>query len=158
MSGPALQPTRPRCWPKRPDWLRVVREPSKLTRPTTIKSPFSVAELLRAHGATTEEVEVLYALLLDCQNDVRGLVEVSRGTLNASLVHPREVFRLAIVYGAAGVIVAHNHPSGTPTPSADDKAITTQLADAGRILDIPLYDHIIITDDNYFSFAEAGLL
>lgn len=158
MSGPALQPTRPRCWPKRPDWLRVVREPSHLEEPAAIKSPSGAAELLRAHGALQEEVEVMYALLLDTHNQVRALVEVSRGILNSSLVHPREVFRLAIVHGAAGVIVAHNHPSGNPAPSAADKAITEQLVCAGRLLDLPLYDHIIITDGSYFSFAEAGLL
>lgn len=153
-----LESTRPRCWPRRPDWLRVVRQPSLLSEPAAIKSPRTVADLLRAHGALNEEVEVLYALLLDCQNNVRGLVEVSRGILNSSLVHPREVYRLAIVHGAAGLIVAHNHPSGNPAPSADDKAMTAQLADAGRLLDIPLYDHVIITDGSYFSFAEAGLL
>lgn len=95
MTGPGLQSTRPRCWPIRPDWLRVVREPSLLTEPPNIKAPRNVAELLRAHGALTEEVEVFYALLLDTQNNVRGLVEITRGTLSASLVHPREVFRLA---------------------------------------------------------------
>lgn len=153
-----LESTRPRCWPRCPDWLRVVRQPSLLSEPAAIKSPRTVADLLRAHGALNEEVEVLYALLLDCQNNVRGLVEVSRGILNSSLVHPREVYRLAIVHGAAGLIVAHNHPSGNPAPSADDKAMTAQLADAGRLLDIPLYDHVIITDGSYFSFAEAGLL
>jgi DNA repair protein RadC len=158
MSGPGLQPSRPRCWPKRPDWLRVVREPSQLEHPTQIMSPRTAVELLRAHGALREEVEVMYALLLDAQNRVRALVEVSRGTLNSSLVHPREVFRLAIVYGAAGVIVGHNHPSGQPNPSTDDKAVTAQLVDAGRLLDIPLYDHVIIADDGYFSFVEAGLL
>jgi DNA repair protein RadC len=135
-----------------------VREPSQLEELTAIKSPSTAAELLRAHGATREEVEVMYALLLDTQNRVRGLVEVSRGILNGSLVHPREVFRLAIVHGAAGIIVAHNHPSGNPAPSTDDKTVTEQLVNAGRLLDIPLYDHIIITDSGYFSFAEAGLL
>ena len=153
-----LQSSRPRCWPVRPAWLRVVREPSLLAEPAAIKAPRDIAELLRAHGAANEEVEVLYALLLDSQINVRGLVEVSRGILNSSLVHPREVFRLAIVHGAAGVVVAHNHPSGNTAPSPDDKAMTTQLVDAGRLLDIPLYDHVILTGDSYFSFAEAGLL
>ena len=80
------------------------------------------------------------------------------GILNSSLVHPREVFRLAIAFGAAGIIVAHNHPSGDPTPSADDRAITRQLVDAGRLLDIPVYDHLILGAARYLSFAEAGLL
>jgi DNA repair protein RadC len=83
---------------------------------------------------------------------------VTRGILNSSLVHPREVFRLAIAFGAAGIIVAHNHPSGDPTPSADDRAITRQLVDAGRLLDIPVYDHLVLGAERYVSFAEAGLL
>ncbi len=84
---------------------------------------------------------------------------MTRGILNSSLVHPREVFRLAIIHGAAGLIVAHNHPSGDPAPSADDKAVTAQLVEAGRLLDIPIYDHVIIGDDGrFFSFAEAGLI
>jgi DNA repair protein RadC len=68
------------------------------------------------------------------------------------------VFRLAIAEGAAGIIVAHNHPSGDPTPSADDRAVTRQLVDAGRLLDIPVYDHVIVTDGRYVSFVESGLL
>src|SRR2546428_8247510 len=84
--------------------------------------------------------------------------EVTRGILNSSLVHPREVFRLAIAFGAAGIIVAHNHPSGDPTPSADDRTITRQLVDAGRLLDIPVYDHLLLGAGRYLSFPEAGLL
>jgi DNA repair protein RadC len=78
--------------------------------------------------------------------------------LNSSLVHPREVFRGAIAEAAAGLIVVHNHPSGHPAPSADDRAVTAQLVEAGRILDLPVHDHVIIGGDRYFSFAEAGLL
>ena len=68
------------------------------------------------------------------------------------------MFRVAIAFGAAGIIVAHNHPSGDPTPSADDRSITRQLVDAGRLLDIPLYDHLVLGTERYVSFAEAGLL
>ena len=153
-----LQASRPRCWPKRPAWLKVVREPSAMQIPRRIGGPSTVAELLWAHGAANEEVEVMYVLMLDAQNNVRGLQEVTRGILNSSLVHPREIFRLAIVHGAAGIIVAHNHPSGNPVPSADDKAVTRQLVEAGKTLDIPVYDHVIIATDRYFSFAESGLL
>src|SRR5947199_97142 len=75
-----------------------------------------------------------------------------------ALVHPREVFRAAIAEAAAGIIVVHNHPSGDATPSADDRAVTRQLVDAGRLLDLPVYDHVIVGGDRYVSFAEAGLL
>ena len=68
------------------------------------------------------------------------------------------MLRCAILAGAAGIIVVHNHPSGDPTPSVDDRAVTRQLADAGRLIDVPVYDHLIIAGDRYVSFAEAGLL
>ena len=83
---------------------------------------------------------------------------VTRGILNSSLVHPREVFCAAIVASAAAVILCHNHPSGDPTPSADDRIVTEQMVAAGRLLDIPVHDHIIIGRGRYTSFAEAGLL
>ncbi len=103
-------------------------------------------------------VEEFHLLTLDTQNRITRDLLVTRGILDSSLVHPREVFRAAIAEAAAGVIVAHNHPSGNPTPSADDRAVTRQLVEAGRILDIPVYDHLIVGGDHYFSFAEAGLL
>jgi len=101
---------------------------------------------------------VFYVLTLNTQLRVVSCQEVTRGILNSSLVHPREVFRLAIAEGAAGIVVVHNHPSGDPTPSADDKAVTRQLVEAGKVLDIPVYDHVVIGDGRYVSFAEAGLL
>lgn len=103
-------------------------------------------------------VEEFHLLTLDAQHRVTRELLITRGILTSSLVHPREVFRAAIAEAAAGVIVLHNHPSGHPAPSADDRAVTRQLAEAGRLLDIPVYDHVIIGGDGYFSFAEAGLL
>jgi DNA repair protein RadC len=85
-------------------------------------------------------------------------VLITRGLLNSSLVHPREVFRAAIAEAAAGIIVVHNHPSGEPTPSPEDCAATRQLAEAGRLLDLPLYDHVIVAGDRFTSFAAEGLL
>lgn len=104
------------------------------------------------------QVEEFHLLALDSQSQVLREVLVTRGLLNSSLVHPREVFRAAIVEAAAGIIVVHNHPSGDPTPSAEDRAVTRQLAEAGRLLDLPLYDHVIIAGDRFVSFATAGLL
>ena len=103
-------------------------------------------------------VEEFHVLTLDAQNRITRDLLITRGILNSSLVHPREVFRAAIAEAAASVIVVHNHPSGQTAPSADDRAVTTQLVEAGRILDIPVYDHVIVGGDDYFSFAEAGLL
>lgn len=102
--------------------------------------------------------EEFHVLALDSQSAVLRDLLITRGILNSSLVHPREVFRGAIAEAAAGIIVAHNHPSGDPTPSADDRAVTRQLVEAGRIIDVPVYDHIIIGNGRYTSFAESGLL
>jgi DNA repair protein RadC len=104
------------------------------------------------------QVEEFHLLALDSQSQVLREVLVTRGLLNSSLVHPREVFRAAIAEAAAGIIVVHNHPSGDPTPSAEDRAATKQLVSAGRLLDIPLYDHVIIAGDRFVSLATAGLL
>ncbi|PYP07240.1 MAG: hypothetical protein DMD27_02270 [Gemmatimonadetes bacterium] len=103
-------------------------------------------------------VEEFHVLALGSQSQVLGDLLITRGILNSSLVHPREVFRAAIAEAAAGIIVVHNHPSGDATPSADDRAVTRQLVDAGRLLDVPVYDHVIVGGDRYVSFAEAGLL
>ena len=103
-------------------------------------------------------VEEFHLLALDSQSQVLREVLVTRGLLNSSLVHPREVFRPAIAEAAAGIIVVHNHPSGDPTPSAEDQSVTRQLAAAGRLLDLPLYDHVIVAGDRFTSFAAAGLL
>jgi DNA repair protein RadC len=104
------------------------------------------------------QVEEFHLLALDSQSQVLREVLITRGLLNSSLVHPREVFRCAIAEAAAGIIVVHNHPSGDPTPSAEDRAATKQLVSAGRLLDLPVYDHVIIAGDRYVSFATAGLL
>ena len=146
--SPKLQPT----------WVRLVREPDPAQpEPVHIRGPQDVHRFLYER-ASQELVEVFYVLTLNTQSRVVSCQEVTRGILNSSLVHPREVFRLAIAEGAAGIVVVHNHPSGDPTPSGDDRAVTKQLVDAGRIIDIPVYDHVVIGGSRYVSFAEAGLL
>ena len=103
-------------------------------------------------------VEEFHVAILDAQHRLERDVTVTRGLLNSSLVHPREVFREAIAERAAAIILVHNHPSGDPTPSADDRLVTEQLVAAGRLLDIPVHDHVIVGRGRYTSFAEAGLL
>lgn len=103
-------------------------------------------------------VEEFHVAILDSQHRLERDVTVTRGLLNSSLVHPREVFREAIAENAAAIILVHNHPSGDPTPSGDDKAVTEQLVQAGKLLDIPVQDHVVIGRGRYVSFAEAGLL
>lgn len=102
--------------------------------------------------------EEFHVLLLNTQNEVLRMLQVTRGTLDASLVHPREVFRAAISEAAASVILVHNHPSGDPTPSSEDRAVTRQLRSAGSVVGIDVLDHVIIGEGRYVSFAEAGLL
>ena len=103
-------------------------------------------------------VEEFHLLALDTQSQVLRELLVTRGILNSSLVHPREVFRPAIAEAAAGIIIVHNHPSGDPTPSAEDRAVTRQLVAAGQLLDLPVYDHVIVAGDRWLSFSQAGLL
>lgn len=120
----------------------------------------SPSDVVRYVGARMEDltVEEFHVLILDAQHRLERDVLITRGILNSSLVHPREVFREAIADCACAVILLHNHPSGDPAPSADDRAVTEQLVAAGRTLDIPVHDHIIIGRGRYTSFAEAGLI
>jgi DNA repair protein RadC len=117
-------------------------------------------EVAAVFGARLQHapVEEFHVAILDAQHRLERDVLVTRGLLNASLVHPREVFREAIAERAAAVILVHNHLSGDPTPSAEDRAVTEQLVAAGRLLDIPVHDHVIVGRGRYMSFAEAGLL
>ncbi len=101
--------------------------------------------------------EEFHVLLLNSQNEVLRALMATRGTLDASLVHPREVFRAAIVESAASLILVHNHPSGDPTPSEEDRAVTEELRAAGFQVGIEVLDHVIIGDGRYVSFVEAGL-
>ncbi len=127
--------------------------------PERIRGP---GDVQRYYGLRLRDlaVEEFHVLALGSQSQILADLLITRGILNSSLVHPREVFRAAIAEAAAGIIVVHNHPSGDPTPSADDRAVTRQLVDAGRLLDVPVYDHVIIGGggERYVSFAEAGLL
>ena len=95
---------------------------------------------------------------LDTMNHVQGFEIITEGTLNSSLAHPREVFRGAIVATCASIIVAHNHPSGNPEPSNEDVLLTKQLIEAGKIIGIPVLDHIIFANDRFTSLAERSLL
>jgi DNA repair protein RadC len=101
--------------------------------------------------------EEFHVLLLNTQNEILRDLQVTRGTLDASLVHPREVFKSAIAEAAAAVVLVHNHPSGDPTPSAEDREVTRQLRAAGRTLGIDVLDHVIIGEGRYTSFVEKGI-
>ena len=102
--------------------------------------------------------EVFKVILLDSGHKIIRDVTVSQGTLNASIVHAREVFKPAVDYLAAGIILLHNHPSGETSPSNEDRKMTSLLAKASDIMGIPILDHIIIAGARYFSFAKEGLI
>ncbi len=105
-----------------------------------------------------ETKEHFLALHLDSKNKILCLDKVSSGSLNAAIVHPREVFKTALLSSAAAVLFVHNHPSGNPEPSSEDLALTTRLRDAGKLLGIRVLDHIIIGEDRYYSLADQGLI
>jgi DNA repair protein RadC len=121
------------------------------------RSPKDVAD---RYGSQFKDLrhEEFWVLLLNSANQLIRQCRVTSGTLNTSPVHPRECFHEAIKEKAASVIFIHNHPSGNPEPSQEDIAVTKQLVDSGRILGIPVHDHIILAGTNFVSFAERGLL
>ena len=105
-----------------------------------------------------DKQEQLIALLLDTHRRFLAERVITRGTLDSSPVHPRELFRAAVRESAAGVIIVHNHPSGDPAPSRDDLNVTRQLMQAGETMGIPVLDHVIIGNDRYLSLYEEGLM
>jgi DNA repair protein RadC len=123
----------------------------------TINTPQSVVRAVRA-SIKEKAKEHFKLILLTTRNKISGISTISIGTLDANLVHPREVFKDAISHNAASVILAHNHPSGDPEPSEDDLEITKRLVEAGKILGIEVLDHIIVTKNNFLSFKEKGLM
>ena len=123
--------------------------------PTIATPKDAVAQLIELRQNKKEHFVVLY---LNARRQLIHKETISVGTLNANLVHPREVFEPALKNSAAQVVVAHNHPSGDPDPSEDDRMITKKLADAGNMMGIEVMDHVIMGKSSYFSFKEQKLL
>ena len=105
-----------------------------------------------------EKKEHFAILLLNTKNHIIGLRDISIGSLTASIVHPREVFKEAALQSAAAIILLHNHPSGDPSPSREDISVTQRMVKAGKIMDIPVLDHVILGDGRWMSLKEKGLL
>jgi len=148
-------------------------------RAVTLVAAFELARRLESQRKTKEKVSVrsprdiarkyiplmqnlkheeFRIIILNNSNFIERSITISQGHLTASLVHPREVFKKAVAESAAGIILMHNHPSGNPEPSPDDIKITKKLVDAGKLMDIPVHDHIIIAGDDYTSFVNRGLI
>ncbi len=121
-----------------------------------VDSPQVVADLLMEEMRYLRK-EYFKTLILDTKNQIISIENISVGNLNASIVHPREVFNIAIRKSANAVILVHNHPSGDPTPSTEDINITHRLIDAGNIIGIKVLDHIIIGDNKYISFKQRNI-
>ena len=137
---------------------RLVRERT-FSFPTRdqVRSPADAAAVLAEYFSDRDREEFVVAFL-DTANTLTGLHVASVGGLAASIVEPRQVFKAAVLANAAAVLLAHNHPSGNPEPSREDVAVTRQLVEAGKVMGIPVHDHLILTDHGHTSLAERGLM
>ncbi len=139
--------------------VQLVHEAALATPRTQIRSSADAAALLRQFLGTVDR-EHFVVIMMDRKNRLIGINTVSIGSLTASVVHPREVFKVAILSNAAALICGHNHPSGDPQPSPEDRALTERLVEAGKLLGIEILDHVIVGDGttDYYSFADQGRL
>ena len=137
--------------------LQMIREEIEYYGTKKVRSPGDADQVVRSFIGNSDR-EVFLTLNLSSANDINSIHVVSIGSLNQSIVHPRECFKAALLSNAASVVLAHNHPSGEVTPSAEDKQITVKLKECGQLLNIQVVDHVIVGEKGYFSFKENGLL
>ncbi len=124
-----------------------------------VTGPDDVCGLLWDHVFATAPREKFVACLLNTANVVQTFVVVAKGTINSTIISPREIYQAALLDNASAIICAHNHPSGNPEPSRDDVQITRQIGEAGAALNVPCHDHLIVTgEETYTSLAERGAL
>ena len=136
---------------------RIEEDDSLQITKTTVKSPDDILHIIKKE-LKGKKKEYFMVALLDTRNHLIAIRTVSIGSLDTSIVHPREVFLEAISNSAASVIFIHNHPSGNPDPSEEDIKLTRQLIEAGKILDIDVLDHIVVVDNGYFSMKARNLI
>ena len=137
--------------------VQLVRESSLSVEQPVVSVPLAAAEVVRKYLGDVDR-EYIVVLLLDTRLRLIGINTVAVGSLNYCVVHPREVFKPAVLHNACGIIFVHNHPSGDPRPSPNDEEIAMRLAASGEILGIPLHDVIIVAGSGYYSFAANGKL
>ena len=135
--------------------VKLVKERNEYYDFKAIKSPDDAYKIFSDFVGNADR-EMFVVACLNTKNEITNISVVHVGSLNASVVHPREVFKTAILSNSASIICAHNHPSGHPEPSREDVEVTKRLAEAGRILGIELLDHIIVGDERYYSLKEKG--
>jgi DNA repair protein RadC len=135
------------------------RNPMKISESTRIVQSKDIETLLRKIWSDNIEFcESFYLICLNRSNRVLGWVKTSQGGLSGTVVDIRHIFSIALKANSASIVVAHNHPSANTKPSEQDIQITKKIKDAGRLLDIPLLDHVILTNEGYLSFADEGIL
>jgi DNA repair protein RadC len=137
--------------------LRMVKEKSILYKERSVRSPEDGYRLLRQFIGDMDR-EVLMLVCLDTKNQPTAINICHIGSLNSSIVHPREIMKTAILSNAASIIIAHNHPSGNAAPSNEDIEVTKRMKEAGKIIGIDLLDHIIVGDDTFVSLKEKGYI
>lgn len=144
--------------------VTLIKQDELILNNNVVRSPSDGAEVVieflkKEYGGNLVDRELFIALYLNTKNCVTGIEVISIGSLNASIVHPREAFKGAILHNAASLIVAHNHPSGDTTPSKEDISVTERLVEVGDVMGIEVLDHIIIGEGrDYLSLKEQGLI
>ena len=123
-----------------------------------IDSSRQVYDLLLPNWLDVDYVESFYVILLSRGNHVLGVCKISLGSVSGTVADPKKIFQTALKANASAIIISHNHPSGQTKPSVNDNEITKKCKEAGRFLDMPVLDHIILTRDSYFSYADEGML
>jgi len=137
--------------------LRIVRDGSVPYGAASVQSSKAIFDLFRQLAEDLDR-EAVWLACLDTKNRLACLSQISLGSLSASIVHPREVIKLALLSNAAGMILVHNHPSGDPTPSAEDRAVTARIGEAAKLMGIRFLDHLIVGDGRFYSFCDQGEL
>ena len=135
--------------------VKLVKESSMLYKQRKVRSPQDSCKLFQEYLGDLDR-EHFVVMCLDTKNQPTNITTVHVGSLNASIVHPREVLKTAILSNSASIICCHPHPSGDPTPSPEDIEVTKRLVEAGKIIGIELLDHIILGDDKFISLKERG--
>ena len=137
--------------------VKLVREASFLYKQRRISGPSDVYDMAKEF-LEAEDREKLIVCCLDTKNQPLAINVVSVGSLNSSIVHPREIFKAAILCNSAGIILLHNHPSGDPTPSDEDIKATQRITECGKLMGIDLLDHVIVGNEKFCSLREKGIL
>lgn len=143
-----------------PEFSITLNSKIKASQRLTVRNASEVADVAREcfNADTIEWVESFIVIALSTGNNVLGFYKVSSGGVTSTTADPRVIFQFALLSNATSIILVHNHPSGSLKPSKADKEITIKIRDAGKILDINVLDHIIVTSESYFSFMNEGLM